>query len=186
MNFSLVFAAISSLSFIVEFSINSQSKQDFFFLEGENQSAHFSRDGVFLTLYLNQRGNFCLYNSTISEESFRFSWDGFKINDNEMKSIQSTGNIVNMQFDHFVFISPIFGITTTDDATKVESLYSVNGDVNYWYIVLIVFVVGVLFESKSQGFELTKRFIHALRSELTKNSLTQIMEIDEENQPSIL
>ena len=179
MDFNLVFAVISSFSFVIKFSINSQRRQDFFFLEGENQSAHLSRDDQYITLFVNNRENFSLYNSTIEKEnSILFSWNNFKINDTEMKLIKSVGSIGDIKFDRFTFMSPIFDVNTLNKTTTISPIYNLKGVVNYWYIVTIVLIVGVLLESKVIGFDLAQRLIYFLRFELVRGTLNQVEETE--------
>ena len=58
-------------------------------------------------------------------------------------------------FEKFTFISPIIGSYYNE--VDLEPVYSVKNSFNYWYIALIVFILGVLFESKSHGVQLLRR-----------------------------
>ena len=55
MNFNFLFSVVSALSFVVEFPVNSNNTQDYFFFEGNNQTAHLYRENK--TLFLHLSGN---------------------------------------------------------------------------------------------------------------------------------
>ena len=147
--FNLLFATISTLSFSIEF----QNKfnvvlQNYFLFEGENQSAHLYRVNDTLTLLMVQGRNYSLLKSKVyvNDDSFTFSWPEFTINGQKMKKERNVGEISNHHYENYTFLSPLI---TFSDVKPVKNVYSIKDTFNYWYIVLIIFVMGIIFESKS-------------------------------------
>ena len=169
MMFNLIFSAISSLYFSLEFEINLH-RQDYFFFEGENQTAHCYQINNTVTLLLSHLDNFSVYKKNVTGDSFTFTWQGFLVNGEEMKKDSTFSEIPNLSFENFTFLSPI--IRYLDD--NIEPVYQMEDSFNYWYIALIIFTLGILFESKSRGLQF-------LRQILTKNhSNEKSCESDEE------
>ena len=176
MIFNLLFAAVSSLYFSIEFGIDLKDKQDYLFFEGQNQTAHLSRINNTITLYLSQQENFSVYETNVNGYFFIFTWQGFLVNGQEMQQDRSNGEIVNIHFEKFTFLSPI--IRSFDKDVDIEPVYRVESSFNYWYIVLIIFTLGVLFESKSHGMRLLKRL---LDRDVLSASISQIDEHSNQN-----
>lgn len=155
MNFNLLFATISSLFFTIEFGINITDRQDFLFFEGENQTAHLYRFNNTVCFYLNQDEKTYQCCTNVSGDTFTFTWQGFLVNDKKMQQCLSTDKIPETNFNKFSFLSPL--VEYFYNKADVEPVYSIENSFNYWYIVLIVFIFGVLFESKSYGILLLQR-----------------------------
>jgi hypothetical protein len=166
-----MFTTVASLSFLIEFPINSHLKQDFFFFEGKNQSAHLCRDNQSLILYVNKQNNFTKHTITIEENAFIFSWDGLLVNNNKMRLDSSSGIVKDLHFDHFTFMSPNFDLGLNKNPTEATVLTGEN-IVNYWYIVLIVFLISALFNSKDRGIELVKKLFNSFGSNSTQRSFS--------------
>ena len=179
MNFTLLFPLISTLSFVVEFPVDTTNKQDYIYFEGVNQTAHLFRDNYILTLYLNRGSNYSLYNAEINHGYFSFSWSGFRVNDVAMTVMKSIGSIDDINFDQFTFISPIFDVILNEPET--EYVYRLHDNVNYWYILLIVFAVSVLFESKTKGLGVAKKLAILVKAKAADDPFTEISEGEEES-----
>ena len=157
MNFNLLFAVVSSLFFSIEFGIDVNDRQDYFFFEGDNQTAHLARVNKTITLQLYLDEKLCVYKTNVSGDSFIFTWQGFLVNGEAMQQSYHNSENFDIHFENFTFISPIIGSYYNEVGLKPVPVYSVKNSFNYWYIVLIVFIFGVLFESKSQGMHLFRK-----------------------------
>ena len=157
MNFNLLFAAVSSLFFSIEFGIDVNDGQDYLFFEGDNQTAHLSRVNNTIALYLNFNEKLCVYKTNVSGDSFIFTWQGFLVNEEPMQQSYLNCEAFNTNFEKFTFISPIIGSYYNE--VDLEPVYSVENSFNYWYIALIIFIFGILFESKSHGMQLLKKLL---------------------------
>lgn len=175
MNFNLVFTALTTLLFSVKFRINSEARQDFFIFKGVNQSANLFREEEILKLYLTQNEGYELHSCMLQSPNFTFSWSGYMVDDEKMKVQDSVGSINKLFYDEFTFISPIIELSTPPFEDDVEPIYSFIG-INYWYIVLIVLVIGVLFEMKTSGFEIFKKLIFLLKHDPISQSDVEINE----------
>ena len=102
MNFTLLFTVVENLSFVIDFKLSLDQKQDFLFFEGVNDSAHLFRQNSTILLNVNNK----LYKTDIVDR-IQFSWRGFKVNGSEMEKIKSTGEEKILTFDAFTFLSPI-------------------------------------------------------------------------------
>ena len=156
MNFNLLFTVVSSLSFVIEFPVNSNNTQDYFFFEGINSTAHLYREDKTLFLHLNHDHGkvFSLFNTTIDGDSFLFSWEGFKMNEVDMLLQRSNGELKQTRFKHFTFLSPI--IDDLDIEPPPVHVYNLKTDVNYWYFFILTFGAGILLESKTKGYSILK------------------------------
>ena len=156
MNFNLLFSTVSVLSFIIEFPVNTEERQDYFLFEGNNKSAHLFRENRTLYLHLTRGQKFSIYNTSIDDENFQFSWNGFAVNEKEMILQRSTGKMGQLDFEHFTFISPI--VDVFDIECAVEPVYHNVENVNYWYFLFMMFAVAIVFDSKSMAMGVLKRF----------------------------
>ena len=164
MNFNLLFTTLATLSFSVNFKVDSGARQDFFLFEGTNQSANLFRDGEFLTLYLQQNEEYKIYKVQLKTSNFTFSWDGYMVDNRQMLLQDSTGNVNDMIFQDFTFISPIIDIVEFD--CSVEPVYKLDNNINYGYIVLIFLGIGALFKSTDAGRIIYNRFsLKSIQSE---------------------
>ena len=53
MNFTLLFTVVENLSFVIDFKLSLDQKQDFLFFEGVNDSAHLFRQNSTILLNVN-------------------------------------------------------------------------------------------------------------------------------------
>lgn len=157
MNFNLLFAAVSSLFFSIEFGIDVNDRQDYLFFEGANQTAHLARVNKTVTLYLNVNQKLCVYKTNVSGDTFIFTWQGFLVDGEAMQQNYLNSETFDTHFEKFTFISPIIGSYYNEVDLEPVPVYNVKNSFNYWYIALIVFIFGVLFESKSHGMHLLRR-----------------------------
>ena len=110
MNFTPLFTAVENLSFVIDFKLSLDQKQDFLFFEGVNDSAHLFRQNSTILLNVNNE----LYKTDIVDR-IQFSWRGFKVNGSEMEKIKSTGEEKILTFDAFTFLSPIVKISKEEE-----------------------------------------------------------------------
>ena len=159
MNFNLIFSALSAFSFIIEFAVNSDERQDYFLFVGNITSAHLFRENTTLYLHLTRDHGkmFSLYNTTIKKNGFQFSWNGFTVDGEEMVLQRSIGEMGQMEFEHFTFISPIVNIFDIECA--VETIYHNANIVNYWYFFLMMIAVAIGFDSKSRAMNIIRHFL---------------------------
>ena len=125
------------LSFVIDFKLSLNQKQDFLFFEGVNDSAHLFRQNSTILLNVNNE----LYKADIVDR-IQFSWKGFKVNGSEMEKIKSTGEGEILTFDAFTFLSPIVKISKEEEEAKEEYFHSfLSQKINYYYIFAIVFLI---------------------------------------------
>ena len=152
MNFTLLFAIVENLSFVINFKLSLDQKQDFLFFEGANDSAHLFRQNSTILLNVNNE----LYKTDIVDR-MQFSWRGFMVNGSEMKKIKSTGGEKLLTFDAFTFLSPIVKINEEEEEAKEEYFHSfLSQKINYYYIFAIVFLTVLLVDAKPRTFRLVK------------------------------
>ena len=170
MNLHVVLHVISTLTFVLKFSVDFDSQQDYFYFEGKNQSAHLSRNEKIVTLHLNQGENFSVFSKVINQSTFTFSWIGFEIDGEPMNQTKSEGETSRSDYDSLLFMSPILDeMGETFSSPERILQYS---SVNYWYIVLIVLAVGIPLNLKEEGMDLLKKI-------LLKGHATQFSQVPE-------
>ena len=175
MDFHLVLSLASALTFVFEFPVNTQINQDYFILSGNNQSAHLYRVNNSIYLYLNQGQNYSVYNSTTIRDSFRFSWNNFTVDGEKMQLDRSVGEVNMFQYTYSVFLSPILQVVDQYCVVNPLPVYNLN-EVNYWYILSIVLLVGVALDSKTHIVKMINNFL--LRR--NKSDFSQALENVEE------
>ena len=132
MNFTLLFAVVENLSFVIDFKLSLDQKQDFLFFEGVNDSAHLFRQNSTILLNVNNE----LYKTDIVDR-IQFSWRGFMVNGSEMEKMKTTGEEKLLTLDAFTFLSPIVKISKDEEA-KEEYFHSfLSQKINYYYILLL-------------------------------------------------
>ena len=145
MQFNILFAVVTNLTFVVEFPISvNETYQDFFLFNGVEESAHFFRNNATFSLFIEQGENQSLYELSSSSESVIFSWERFMINGEEMKHVRAVGNVKNNNFHSYSFMSPLTSVHF-DDSIQVKPL--MKNSLNYWYIVAIIFIGGFILET---------------------------------------
>ena len=106
MNFTLLFAVAAHLSFSVDYEANADN-QDYFFFSSLDNTAHlFKRDNT-VHLFLGQNDSREIYKYANVTNNFKFSWEGYKVNNKKMHLAESNGKIDKIFFDSFTFMSPI-------------------------------------------------------------------------------
>ena len=176
MNFNLLFSLLATQSFVVEFSVHVGNRQDYFFLEGDDQTAYLYRDNYTLGLHLSRGGNYSIYKTQIDQRNFIFSWHGFSVDGVRMTLSDAAGSIGALNFNNFTFISPIVEVISHEG--EIDCVYQLNDNVNYWYIFLIVLVVSALFESKTHSLGIAKKVAAVMRSNRTP--INQVLETERE------
>ena len=144
MNFNFAITTIAVLAFELRFPVNHNHEQDYFFLQGLQQTAHLFRINATVFLHLTERQDFTIYTSNVSEPSFVFSWSGFTVDGEKMLLERNEGDVDEFVYSDFSFMSPDI-LVNEPEPTYAECTYSISETtINYWYIVVIVFLVGRL------------------------------------------
>ena len=157
MNFNLLFSAVSTLSFIIEFPSSTEQRQDYFFFQGNDQYAHLFRENDTLILHVSSGAGYRVYNTNSEEGAFQFSWSGFEVNGLEMNLQKSSGIIGHHKYENLTFLSPIIHIS--DFKSLLEPVYHQTAVVNYWYFLIMVLAVAAVFDSKPAIIELVKKHL---------------------------
>ena len=164
MNFHFLFSLLSAHTFVVEFPVHVGDRQDYFFFEGENQTAHLYRNNHTLGLFLSRGSSYSRYYTEINQDNFTFSWDEFSVDEVKMNLSDTVGSVDDLQFENFTFLSPVTKVSLNEGET--ECVHQLNS-VNYWYILLIVLLVGALFDSKTHGLEMAKKIAAMMRPNIS-------------------
>ena len=171
MNLQLLVAVITGITFEFRFPVNFDDKQNFFYLEGVDQNAHLLRRNATVYLQLSRGYNYSLYAANVTQPSFTFSWDNFSIDSKDMIRESSTGEISEFQYENFTLFSPELVDQNHYTPTCPQYILNVNS-INYWYIVLIVLLAGLLIDSKGFGLKFaqsTLSFIQQRRNQKIPN-----------------
>ena len=140
MDLTLLFALTVTLTFTVQFGVNDGLQQDYFMLQGDNQTAHLHRRNQTLYLHLVQEDSLEIYMGDVKASNFNFSWTGYTINGRPMSVIKKSGNVSTMHFKQFTFISPVYD-SFEDLECRIETHHEKRSR-NYWYIVgIAIFAV---------------------------------------------
>ena len=129
-----VIGFVSALAFVLEFPVDSNVKQDYFYFEGRNESAYLSRINDTVTLYIEREGNFSYYTTETNQSSFIFSWSGFKMNGIPMSLNKSEGTVYSFSYTSYLFLSPIIDYMSDCGTSCPEQVFTHIEGVNYWYI----------------------------------------------------
>ena len=154
MNFTLFFPVLTLLNFSIDFEINKNSKQAFLYFSSENCSAHLFRENNEVYFKTEFGNDSSLYQTTVIDK-LRFSWKGFTVNNTEMLQINSTINFadrccIDFKFTDFTVLSPVLDFSHIFVPIESQPVFSNFKQVNYGYIVAIVFCVGLLLNIKPQ------------------------------------
>ena len=159
MNFTLFLPILTLLNFSIDFDINKNQKQAFLFFSSENCSAYLHRENNEVTFKTEFGNHSSLYRTTITDK-LRFSWKGFTVNGTEMLRINSTMNFtdrccIDFEFTDFTILSSIPDFSYILDPSEctlieIQPVFSSIKQINYGYIVAIVFCVGLLLNIKPQ------------------------------------
>jgi len=148
MQFSYIFSLVANLSFTIHFPVDSSERQEYFIFNGNNSTAHLSRQNNTLILFLRYDGQnieYEIYEHKVTSD-FSFTWKDYKINNEEMSLVKYAGQIKRLYFDTYTFISPLLTeqYEIPDSATPVFSCK----EVNYGYIFFIMVLVLLTFQTK--------------------------------------
>ena len=145
MEFNILFTLVASLSFTVRYNMDSNTKQDFFIFTADNEGlAHLFRENTTINLYLRSNSSFELYQSSTLGKQFNFTGDGFKIDDKKMEMMKSNGQIGELHFNGYTFLSPHLGVMLEPvEDPQLETIYQ-NSETNYGLMALIVLSIGML------------------------------------------
>lgn len=174
MNFTILFAIVSSLSFSLKFIVDKGKRQDFFLFEGNNQSAHLFRIDRKLQLTLMQNGNYKVLTSNLDGYNFLFSWSGYKVNGKEMVLFKPDKNarIWNSKYNTFTFISPFIDGWEPLDC-PILPVYSCEkkSPINYGYVAMIGVGILILCQSKVLGKKVYTLFVKTEDSYVTEDEI---------------
>ena len=146
MNLHILFEAIATLSFTIQYNLSNSTFQDFFFFEGNQSQAHLYRKENGIHLYLNHKDMFSSYKFENITSTFSFSWPEFTVNDTKMFVVHE-GDLKDFDFTDFTFISPI--LEMYDDCKfqpLIDQLQQIT-DVNYKYLILIMVAVVIVIKA---------------------------------------
>ena len=148
MDFVVLFVLVTSLSsFNIKYKVDPEKLEEDYFSFSGNQSqssAYLYRVNDTIKLHLYTDTGFEYYNMDNVTGEFVFVWRGFKINGTPMNLTQVKGNVNDLMFDTFLFVSPIID----HPEPTATPIYQIS-DVNYSIIVAIAFCVGFVFRSDS-------------------------------------
>ncbi len=144
MDFNLLFGLVSALAFQIQFIVNHDAKQDYFYFDGENETAHLFRENNTVTLHLAKDPNYTVYQVDILN-TLTFSWDNFKVNGTPMALVQDNGDVSKSQYSTFTFLSPVVHDPDLDCSTQPVINFKT---INYGYIIAIVSVIAFVFDLK--------------------------------------
>ena len=146
MNFSVLFTTVSTLSFVLHFEVDINEEQTFFQFQGDDgySSAQLKRVNDMLTLNLKQYSNYENYVYFNISEEFSFSWENYKINNDSMFLQNSYGQILDFNYNNYIFYSPSIDISNSINP-DIEPLLHCTNAINYGYIaaILLAIVAGV-------------------------------------------
>ena len=149
MNINFLYTVLTGLCFTVKFDFDENTKQHYLVFTGSETSAHLFRENSTLTLVLQTNVSFHRYQSLNLSNPFTFTWEGFRVNDETMKLIKSTGNISNFQFNGYTFLSPYLEVLQDSDNVEYiieESVFQCQ-DINYGIFLAIALAVGLIMRS---------------------------------------
>ena len=179
-NINFLYTLLTGLCFTVKFDLDGNSKQDYFVFNGPNTTAHLFRENSTLKLVFHLNSSFNWYQTSNLTNPFKFTWDGFRVNDKTMKLVKSSGNLTNFHFNGYTFISPYIEVLQDDSVeyyTVEESIFQCQ-DINYGIFVIIAFAVGLLMRSDNIITRTLKTFNKMFKSESDENVYVEIDNIN--------
>ena len=161
MDFILLFTLAMNLSFTIKYAVNSEEKQDYFIFNGPSDTtAHLFRKNSTVILVLQSSNNTEVYQVSNITEEFEFKWNGYQVNGQTMNKVTSKGQVLDLYFDSYAFLSPCLEVIPNTAIDQTELTYHIPG-INYGLIVLIAFCAGLVFK--------TDTFVILLRQYLKQN-----------------
>ena len=147
MNVNFLYNLLASFTFSITFDVDSQESQNYFLFHGDNSTAHLFRDDNVLKLIVESKSGFRHYESRDIATQFTFTWDGFKIDGGEMQIVRSSGNISDLDFNGYTFLSPSLDVNQGPEYNQEQPLRAFFTKTNYGLLALIVLGVGLLLRS---------------------------------------
>ena len=92
------------------FIFATEERQDYFIFEGTNQAAHLFRENETLILHMSCNTEYIIFNASIEQETFQFSWSGFEVDGKKMVLQGSHGKMGSLEFENITFLAPIIDI----------------------------------------------------------------------------
>ena len=164
MDFSLLFALVSTLTFSLHFEIDCNETQDYFFFQSSsNCTAHLYRRNNTLILFLKQDAAYEIYNYNVTN-NFEFSWDGYKVDNEKMVCVRTNEQVDDLSFDSYTFLSPILSFyeVTLLGGDEPEPVFGCK-EVNYGYIAFILISVFLGFELKHLPPIIYREFVNRFK-----------------------
>ena len=144
MEFNLLFGLVSALAFEIQFIVNHDATHDYFYFNGENETAHLFRENNTVTLHLAKDLNYTIYQADILS-TLSFTWDDFKVNGIAMTLVQDNGDVNKSRYSTFTFLSPIVHEPVLDCSAQPVINFKT---INYGYIIAIVSIIAFIFDLK--------------------------------------
>lgn len=163
MDFNLLFSLSAALSFTILYCPDSDEKQDFFIFNGGDSIVHLFRNNDTLKFYLQSGNTHQLYQTENITDCFRFTWEGFEVNRQRLELVKSNGQLGQLQFDSYTFLSPHLDLIRTPVIEQTEPIYNLFSNVNYWYLMLIVLFVGLILKTDKLMPKLLEGILQNLR-----------------------
>ena len=158
MNINFVFNVVVSLSFVSRFNVTIDERQDYFIFNGDGTAAHLSRFNKTVSLVLLADDNYELYQTYNVTNNFTFKWSGFTIDEQKMHFVKSYGKIDQLQFDSYSFLSSSLEIEKEElEFYSCEQPVFSCDDINYGFIALIMFGIGIGLRSDTMVMRIWKQ-----------------------------
>lgn len=170
MNISFLYTVLTSLSFTVKFDFDDHSRQEYFIFNGPDTAAHLFRENSTLTLVFQSNSSFSRYQASNLTNPFIFTWDRFRVNGKTMKLVKSAGNLTNLNFNGYTFISPYLEILQDDTVQYItqESLVECR-EINYGIFAAIAIAVGLVMRSDNIISRTLKLLSNVLESKTSES-----------------
>ena len=171
MDFNLLFTLVASLSFSIKFNIDTNNKQDFFIFNGENTTAHLFRENETLNLFLQTNSSFKLYQISNITTKFVFSWDEFMVDERQMEIVRSHGQLDELQFNGYTFLSPWLDVPYCQMVEDHQDLVYRESEIKYGLIALIALAMGLLLKSDAVAIHVWEKIKVKLYQDVEEEDL---------------
>ena len=169
MSLNFLYNLLTSLAIIITFDVDSNEKQDYFVFHGDNTTAYLFRVNDVLKLSITTNYGFRHYEIIDITAQFTFTWDGFKINDRAMQIKRSSGNISDLNFDGYTFLSPSKDVNQELECNQEQPLSVRCSKTNYGLLALIILGIGVLLRSDSVASKFWKVLAKSYMQNVTES-----------------
>ena len=157
MDFNLLFRLVATLSFSIKFNIDTNNKQDFFIFNGENTTAHLFRENETLNLFIRTNSSFKRYEISNITTKFEFSWNEFKVDGRKMEIVKSHGQLDELQFNGYTFLSPWLGDPYCQVVEPPPNLVYRESEIKYGLLALIALAIGLILKSDAVALHIWEK-----------------------------